>query len=190
MVQSSIADKEAHAVIEEWKDIPGFDGGYQISNLGNVRSCLNCHRGKKFVYKPRRLSFTKDGYIKVRLLYAKRGIDCCYKVHRLVAEAFVSNPYNKETVNHIDGDKTNNSFDNLEWADRSEQLVHAYSHGLRKAKKGSENSQSKLTEEQVNEIRSLYRKGSRVYSSVKLGKMFNVSHNAILSIVKNKTYVE
>ena len=174
-------------MIEEWKDIPNFEGCYQVSNFGNVRSFSNSHKGfKRNEPKMRALSLTHDGYQKVRLL--ANGKDITVRIHRLVAEMFVPNPNGKETVNHIDGNKQNNRSDNLEWADRKEQLDHAYRTGLRSAKEGCENALSKLTPEQVNAIRAEYKKGSREFSSVKLGKKYGVSHRVVLLIVKGKSY--
>lgn len=173
-------------MIEKWKDIPRFEGCYQVSNLGNVRSFLTGHKGFRKEPVLRSLSLTHDGYKRVRLL--ANGMDVTTRVHRLVAELFVPNPEGKETVNHIDGNKLNNRADNLEWADRHEQLEHAYKMGLKKAARGCDNYQSKLTPEQVQAIRADYKKHSRQFSSVKLGKKYGVSHRAILLIVKGETY--
>ena len=172
--------------MELWKDIEGFEGIYQISNKGRVKSlarqCGTCYK-KEFI---RKLSFTKDGYVKIRLI--GNGKDITTRVHRLVAKAFIPNPLNKETVNHIDGNKHNNCVENLEWMDRKEQLHHAYKNDLRKAKTGALNVQAKLDSEQVEHIRSIYKKGDKKYGSVSLGKIYNVSHRTILNIVNSKTY--
>lgn len=173
-------------MIEQWKDIPRFEGCYQVSNFGNVRSFANSHKGKRIEPKLRALSLTYDGYQKIRLI--ANGLDVTERVHRLVAKLFIPNPEGKETVNHIDGNKLNNRVDNLEWADRKEQLYHAYKTGLKTAKKGCENANSKLSSEQVQTIRKLYKKGSRQFSSVKLSKMYGVSHRVILLIVKGQSY--
>lgn len=174
-------------MIEEWKDIPKFEGCYQVSNFGNVRSFLTGHKGfKRKEPVIRSLSLTHDGYQKVRLL--ANGLDITMRIHRLVAEMFVPNPCGKETVNHIDGNKLNNQSDNLEWADRHEQLDHAYKMGLKRADRGCDNVHSKLTPEQVTAIRAEYRKGSRQFSSVRLGEKYGVSHRVILLIVNGKSY--
>lgn len=172
--------------MEIWKDIKGFEGSYQISNKGRVKSlarkCGTCYKKESI----RQLSFTKDGYVKIRL--SSNGKDITTRVHRLVAEAFLPNPLNKDTVNHIDGNKHNNCVENLEWMTRKEQLHHAYNTKLREAKAGAMNVQAKLTKAEVNEIRSLYKKNDKGYGSVALGKQYGVSHRTILNIVNNLTY--
>lgn len=172
--------------MEMWKDIEGFEGLYQVSNLGRVKSlsrkCGTCYKKESI----RKLSNSKDGYLKIRLV--GKGKDITTRVHRLVATAFIPNLNNKDTVNHIDGNKHNNAVSNLEWATRTEQLKHAYRLGLKKSNTGEYNTQSKLTKKQVEEIKKTYKKGSRNFSSTKLAKLYNVSHKTILNIVNNKTY--
>lgn len=105
---------------EIWKNIDGYGGRYQISNLGNVRN----RQGLFMAQKP-----SKDGY--VRLLLAKNGKYKAEYVHRLVAKAFIPNPENKSEVNHIDGNKANNKASNLEWATTYENHQHAVALGLK-----------------------------------------------------------
>ena len=96
---------------EEWRDIKEYEGLYQVSNLGRVRS-LNCrgHKGCIGILTPR---LDGKGYEMVALY--KEGKARNTKVHRLVAQAFIPNPNNYPQVNHKDEDKTNNNVDNLEW---------------------------------------------------------------------------
>ena len=117
---------------EIWKDIEGYEGLYQVSNLGRVRSLdrtytqkarsgsvLN-HTYKGCILKPNNVM----GYLQVNLQNHKRRND--QKIHRLVAQTFIPNLENKREVNHIDGDKTNNCVDNLEWVTTSENQLHSY----------------------------------------------------------------
>lgn len=103
---------------EEWRDVPGYEGLYQVSNLGNVRSVGRCitdtHCTRRF--SGRRLKqFVNRGYKVVTL--SKQGVLKQIKVHRLVAEAFIPNPESYPEVNHKDENKANNLVGNLEWCD-------------------------------------------------------------------------
>lgn len=120
-------------IIENWKDVKGYENSYEVSNLGKVRSK---ERTRKFgratkTFEPKILkqSEDKDGYFKVNL--SKDSKKKSFLVHRLVAEAFVKNIDDKPVVNHIDGDKKNNIHTNLEWCTRSENDLHAFKLGLR-----------------------------------------------------------
>lgn len=92
---------------EIWKDIKGFEGIYQVSNLGRIKSL---HFKRELIMK---LNLKKNGYYQVRLKNEGKSKD--YLVHRLVAEAFIPNPNNYPQVNHIDENKQNNKVENLEW---------------------------------------------------------------------------
>ena len=112
---------------EIWKDIAGFEGRYQISNLGNVKSFVRrFHEGEPFILKLRDCG---KGYYKVTL-YGKDKSQRQVEIHRLVAETFLPNPHNYSCVNHIDGVKTNNNVNNLEWCTPAYNNLHAYKTGL------------------------------------------------------------
>lgn len=110
---------------ELWKDIPNYEGLYQISNLGNIMSI----RRKRLIKSDRR----KDGYIQVHLTKDKKMKN--FLLHRLVAITFIENYNDYEFINHIDGNKENNSLNNLEWCDRSYNILHAYDNELIKKRK-------------------------------------------------------
>ena len=118
---------------EEWKDIEELKGRYQISSFGRVKSLYRRFmvmdkRGYKRTVTVRekilKLQIDKKGYEVVKI---ERKT---YKIHRLVALAFIENPNNLPQVNHIDGNKTNNNIQNLEWVTNSENQLHAYKNGL------------------------------------------------------------
>lgn len=113
---------------EIWRQIPGYNGKYCISNFGNVlsRNFLNTGVDKLLVLKKHH-----SGYLFVRLCNGSSDDQKNLTVHSLVAKAFIPNPSNKRCVNHIDGNKHNNHVDNLEWVTHKENSQHAIKHGLR-----------------------------------------------------------
>lgn len=115
--------------MEQWKDVLGYEGIYQISNFGNVKR-LSIVLHNRF-YKEKLLTICHNsgtGYDFVCL--RKNDKDKNFSVHRLVAQTFIPNPNNLSDVNHIDGNKQNNSIENLEWCSRSDNLKHALNIGL------------------------------------------------------------
>lgn len=99
---------------EFWRDVVGYEGLYQVSNWGRVKSLNYNHTGKEKILKLGKNNF---GYLRVSL--CKNGKEKNHKVHRLVAEAWLPNPDNLPCVNHKDEDKANNRVENLEWCDRA-----------------------------------------------------------------------
>lgn len=135
---------------EVWKNIKGYEGLYQISNLGRIKSLPR--NGTKPIETIKKTTVDKYGYLRVSLSNKNKRKKVL--VHRLVAQAFISNPQNKPQVNHIDGNKKNNVLENLEWCTNSENMKHAYKIGLetteqaiknlgKYAKRGKDNPKSK-----------------------------------------------
>ena len=121
--------------IEIWKDIEGYEGLYQVSSMGRVVS-LHPHSSKSIRKKV--ISYTNvHGYQRVDL-HKKGERRGRFLVHRLVALAFIPNPENKPEINHKDGNKGNNSFLNLEWCTRKENMVHATKYGANSTTKAVE----------------------------------------------------
>lgn len=112
---------------EIWKDIVGYEGLYQISNFGNVKSLNYNHTHTSKLLVPKR---HHSGYVMVTL--CKNNIHKNKFIHILVANAFIENIENKPCVNHIDGDKHNNHVSNLEWVTHKQNTQHAIKTGLRK----------------------------------------------------------
>lgn len=110
---------------EEWRDIPGYEGLYQVSSLGRIKTTAHWQtyvNGGKHFYKERiRVpGVGPTGYLSISL--GSKGREA--GVHRFVAEAFIPKVLGKNDVNHIDGDKSNNRVENLEWVDRGENMRH------------------------------------------------------------------
>lgn len=119
---------------EVWKPVIGFEGLYEVSSLGRVKSLIAAKNGKKNtrisnkILKPGQDSY---GYCRVRLT-GHDGELHQWMVHRLVMIAFVGEVKDKPQVNHINGIKTDNRLENLEWVTQSENVLHAYEHDLMK----------------------------------------------------------
>lgn len=125
--------------MEEWKDIAGYEGLYQVSNLGRVKSLDRCvQRGNGIMKKQGRIMNQtrlirkpeQGKAIYHTVLLSDSGMHKRYLVHRLVATAFISNPLQKDQVNHIDGNGENNNVSNLEWCDGKENMRHAWETGI------------------------------------------------------------
>lgn len=119
--------------IEIWKPVVEFPTQYEVSNLGRVRSIATNSKNWKATYhriKSQHYTSTSK-YLYVMLSINNKAVS--RSVHRLVAEAFIPNPLNKTTVNHIDGNKMNNNVSNLEWVTMSENHIHAYRNNLKKS---------------------------------------------------------
>lgn len=176
---------------EIWLPIQGFEGYYEISNLGRVKSLSRLSWNGKvfFTLKEKILRPRKDGigYCKVSLYEDHHYID--KKIHCLVAIYFIPNPENKPEVNHIDGNKLNNCVENLEWVTPKENIRHAHIMGLMHSNvlKGENHYFSKLTEKQVLQIRELYI--PKVMSAGKLAKLFNISKSTIKDILKRRSWI-
>lgn len=177
--------------IEIWKDIPGYEGYYQVSSIGRVKSLERKtesisprHNRSHLIIKEniRVAHIKKLGYYEIRLQVNKLRTN--HSVHRLVAQAFIPNIENKEQVNHINGIKTDNRVENLEWATRSENVLHAFKIGLA-CRKGIKNSAAKLTETDVKEIKILLKEGFSIRS---LSEKFKVYHSTIQKIKYNHTW--
>lgn len=117
-----------HDANEIWKDVKGYEGLYLVSNKGRIKSLdrLIGYRGarlRKWRGAMKKLTLLDKGYLKVTL--HKNGKPETFEVQRIVAEAFLENPHGKTQVNHIDGNKTNNNVENLEWVTPRENSIHA-----------------------------------------------------------------
>ncbi len=172
---------------EIWKDIIGYEGFYQVSSFGNVRSLdryVNCNKGSMQFKKgmPIKPFVNHKGYGMVDLKINEVGKTI--SVHRIVAQNFIENPENKPQVNHKDGNKLNNHITNLEWMTNKENINHASENKLLYRPNGEKCHYSKLTANEVIEIRKL--KGKKTHKEI--AKLFNVAPSNIGMILLNKTW--
>ena len=173
--------------MEIYKDILGFESYYQVSNLGNVKSVKRTIQINTNIKRTINESILKPkidvyGYLSVDLY--KNKIAKKIKIHRLVALVFIPNYESKPIINHINGIKSDNRAENLEWCTHSENTIHSYKIGLMKAN-GINNGRCKLTEKQVLEIR----KNVENLSQRKLSFIYNVSNCLISDIINKKKWI-
>ncbi len=158
---------------EIWADIAGYDGMYQISTKGRVKSFK---RGKAILIKQK---LNEDGYLHVCL--SKGCHHKCFSVNRLVAMAFIPNPENKPEVDHIDNNHTNNCVENLRWATRGENAKYAVESGAYRF--GDNHPRAKLTTAQAKEIMEIYIPRSKEYGIKALAKKYGVSRATIENVI-------
>lgn len=166
--------------MEIWKDVPGYEGYYQISNTGKIKSLDRIVRGegrKPYVKAGRvlKLAVASHGYLSVPL--CKDSGQVTHSLHYVLAQVFIENPNNYPCVNHKDGNKLNNDLQNLEWVTYQQNSKHAYDTGLRQPYR-------KITTQQVNEIRALgkYLK----LRPCQLAPMYDANQSSISEILNYK----
>ena len=172
--------------MEIWKDIKGYEGRYQASEAGEIKSLfwVTAH-GRKKQGRTLKQDMDKKGYRRVNLF--KDNNHKLYLVSRLVAETFIPNHENKPEVNHIDGNPSNNRVNNLEWSTRQENIDHAIITGLTKSQIGEKNRMAKLTERQVRLIKHLKNCRPKMFTG-EVGAIFNVERHTIGDIWRGRSW--
>ncbi len=188
MLENWIPEKVPLSKREIWKDIPGYKGHYKVSNLGRVKSIKRVVQREgqiggltinERILKP---IINKGGY---HILYLSiNGQKKTFLIHRAVAMTFLKNKFNKSDVNHIDGNKTNNSVKNLEWATSLENAKHAVKLGLNRPTRGCSHPLSKWTNDQVLAVKTLLE--NRKHSYLEIEKRTGVSFHSIAKIKEGK----
>lgn len=146
---------------------------YEASDAGQIRNKKTGRVLRQFV--------GKDGYMRTQFDGKTRT------VHRVIATGFVPAESGKDFVNHKDGNKLNNSAQNLEWCTRSENIKHAFSHGL-KTTAGERNPRAKLNSGDVEYIKENYRRGDKEYGANSLAKKFGVARQTICAAVSGQNW--
>lgn len=173
---------------EIWKDIPDYEGIYQVSTLGRIklldRVCThyNSIHGSKFLSERiMKQEIGSNGYYRVNL--TKNSKSKHPTVHRLVGLTFISNPENKPQINHLNGNKLDNRVDNLQWVSISENTIHAIETGLIKVRKGDECSMRKIDSVKAKEIKELlFKKSENKLSLQKIADICGTTRNIVKDI--------
>lgn len=166
---------------EIWKDAVGYEKFFKVSNLGRIYS--------KRTDRILRTVIHKQGYeVFCTRFGGKNSPSKLFKVHRLVATAFIPNPENKPSVNHVDGIKNNNSIFNLEWVTAKENTDHAFRTGLCTVSYGLESSAAKLTSDMLVQIFNESKQNGGTLTQRDLAKEFGVDKVAIHRVLHGTTY--
>ena len=174
---------------EVWETIDGHPN-YLVSNIGRVKRLA--HWAKRTRKNPHGCStplYFEDKILNQRLVNGyptvnfRGGERKSYKVHRLIAIAFIPNPENKPHINHINAIRNDNRIENLEWCTHDENMAHAVRTNL--TCKGSKNGQAKLTDEQVLKIRKLFAEGA---NKSRLSRQFNISRGSIKKAIEKTSW--
>jgi hypothetical protein len=168
---------------EVWVDVKGWEGKYQVSNYGVLKSFGGKYRKSMpdgFLTEGTRQPM---GYSIITLRDKKRKVQI--RMHTLVAEHFVAKPEGMNCVNHKDGIKLNNYYKNLEWTTRGQNVKHAVKTGLLDIK-GEKHSHSKLTEAKVIEMRNIRKTKGLPYEEI--GRMFGVCRRQASDVIRGKNW--
>lgn len=167
---------------EIWKNVVGFEDKYIVSNKGNVKRLGHFYENERWgirFLKEMNLKQTvsRHGYLMTSVMKSK-------SIHRLVAIAFIPNPENKPEVNHINGIKTDNRVENLEWVTPSENQKHSFKIGI-KSTTGSKHALAKTSEAEVVEMRLKFKQGDSIVS---LAKKYGLKYMATYMIISGRTW--
>lgn len=175
---------------EEWRNVLGYEGKYEVSSIGRVRSLdriVHDSIGRTTKYFGKILKqFTTDGDYLYVSLWGGKTKQHQFRVNRLVAQAFIPNPDNLPQVNHKDCIKQNNMACNLEWCTAKQNTDHAILNKRRETKRGQDHYASKLNNNDVSAIRQLKLDGVK---QMDIAVMFNCSQSVISNVVNKKTWI-
>lgn len=182
---------------EKWRDIKGYEGLYQISNLGNIKSLTRIEYTYNYLKKEKIKRVRKEKLISSNnnvkrykiVSLTKNGKTKTFTIHRLVAQTFIPNPENKPQVNHINGIKTDNRVENLEWCSASENIIHAYKNNLltssQKQKEAAKKTIKKAAKAKRRKVYQLTMEGKKIKlwnSMYELYKKYNYSWGTIRKV--------
>lgn len=167
-------------VKELWKPLLEYKG-IEVSSIGRIRKAANKSRKERILTE---FPKDRDGYYRCSVQRLD-GTWTSQPVHRLVAKAFIPRTKNRDIVNHIDGNRTNNRIENLEWVTPKENVIHSFKFGSRKICK-QVSKKTILTDFQVNQIGKL----RELYTVNQIAKLFNIEYQSLKNIIHKKKQCE
>ena len=167
-------------VKELWRPLEEYKG-IEVSSVGRIRKAANKRRKERILTE---FPKDRDGYCRCSVQRLD-GTWTSQPVHRLVAKAFISNPLKKQAVNHIDGNRTNNKVENLEWVTPKENVIHSFKFGYRKECKDVP-KKTLLTDFQISQIDKL----RELYTVNQIAKLFNIEYQSLKNIIHKKKQCE
>ena len=168
-------------VEEIWKDVPGYEGKYKISNKGNlIRLSHYSKRGRYYPESTPHSFKNYKGYIQTYLCDDNGRKTTT--IHRLIAKAFIPNPDNKDQINHKNGIKDDNRIENIEWCNQSENMRHAFDTELKEGLPGEKNGRAILSQEEVDFIKTKYNNGE---TAKEIAKELNLKLSMVRYILKD-----
>lgn len=176
---------ECPELLEEWRNIPG-SAGYQVSNLGRMRTVDREYTYKRYgkIIKAKLKGKICGSWVSTKGYLMVSVFDKGFPIHRLVAKTFIPNRKNKPQVNHINGVKSDNRVENLEWCTNQENCLHAHKTGLNKNEFGEKGRNARLSDVQIKEIISLRRKG---ISNPKIARKYGITASYTWTITTGKS---
>lgn len=175
---------------EIWKSVKDYEGYYEVSNLGRVKSLAReWITGERFGIRRKddsilKLGYNKDGYLSVTFCVGK--VKKIVRVARLVANHFVENINNYPVVNHLNSIRDDNRAVNLEWVTTKDNVIHSFKNGFRVSKKGEGHYKAKLKNEDILNIKKLYSTGN--YSQYELASIYGMGQVNIGRIINGKRW--
>lgn len=163
-----------------WRPAATYCGRFEVSSDGRVR---NRHTLRQLKFH------LSNGYPRFATRKGRAGRAYCYRVHTLVALAFIGpRPTCRHEINHKDGNKSNNYVSNLEWVTHSQNMQHAYQHGLAEPRRGTQQADAKLNDSLVRFIRSHYRPRCPQYGCRAIARRLGVDHSIVSNVINYRTW--